>query len=218
MKALLKRREYTLALFILLMLVVMLVVSPRFLEPNNLLNILLNSVTVGILALGQCLVIITKGIDLSVGANMGLVTLVVGMLLLKGESVWLSVVLGLFVGIVCGILNAMLISIIKLPPIIVTLGTMSVYSGLMYLVTGGQWVQNLPNSFLAIGNFKLFGIPAPVLVLLVLLFILTLFMEYTVVGRYVYAIGNNPSAARLAGVSVGRTVVIPYVLLGVSVK
>jgi len=88
--------------------------------------------------MGQCLVIITKGIDLSVGANMGLVTLVVGTMLLSGVGTWTSVLAGVLTGLACGALNASLISVLRLPPIIVTLGTLSLFSGLMYMVTNGQ--------------------------------------------------------------------------------
>jgi len=214
MSGLLKRREFSLIVFILIFLLVMLFVTPRFLQPGNLINILLNISTVGILAMGQCLVIITKGIDLSVGANMGLVTLVVGTLLLNGVPTWLSIAIGVATGLVCGGLNAVLISLLRLPPIIVTLGTLSLFSGLMYMVTNGQWIQNLPSSFLAIGNSKVLGIPGPVIVLVIVFIVLSVFMEQTVLGRYIYAVGNNPNAARLAGLSTNRTVIVPYVLMG----
>ncbi|MCL6444857.1 MAG: ABC transporter permease [Alicyclobacillus sp.] len=214
MSGLLKRREFSLVVFILIFLLVMLFVTPRFLQPGNLINILLNISTVGILAMGQCLVIITKGIDLSVGANMGLVTLVVGTLLLNGVPTWLSIAIGVATGLVCGGLNAVLISLLRLPPIIVTLGTLSLFSGLMYMVTNGQWIQNLPSSFLAIGNSKVLGIPGPVIVLVIVLIVLSVFMEQTVLGRYIYAVGNNPNAARLAGLSTNRTIIVPYVLMG----
>ncbi|ACV57754.1 ABC transporter permease [Alicyclobacillus acidocaldarius] len=214
MSGLLKRREFSLVVFILIFLLVMLFVTPRFLQLGNLINILLNISTVGILAMGQCLVIITKGIDLSVGANMGLVTLVVGTLLLNGVPTWLSIAIGVATGLVCGGLNAVLISLLRLPPIIVTLGTLSLFSGLMYMVTNGQWIQNLPSSFLAIGNSKVVGIPGPVIVLVIVLIVLSVFMEQTVLGRYIYAVGNNPNAARLAGLSTNRTIIVPYVLMG----
>ncbi|MBF8378631.1 ABC transporter permease [Alicyclobacillus mali] len=210
----LRKREISLILFILFFLLIMLCVTPRFLQPSNLMNILLNISTVGILAMGQCAVIITKGIDLSVGANMGLVTLVVGSLLLHGLGTGLSVLVGVLTGIACGALNAVLISALRLPPIIVTLGTLSLFSGLMYMVTNGQWVQNLPSSFLALGNWKILGIPGPVIVLLVVLAVLSVFMEKTLLGRHIYAIGNNMNAAKLAGLSPNRTIVMPYLVAG----
>ncbi|MDI9260079.1 ABC transporter permease [Alicyclobacillus sendaiensis] len=209
-----KRREVSLILFILFFLLIMLCVTPRFLEPGNLVNILLNISTVGILSMGQCLVIITKGIDLSVGANMGLVTLVVGTMLLSGVGTWTSVLAGVLTGLACGALNASLISVLRLPPIIVTLGTLSLFSGLMYMVTNGQWVQNLPASFLALGNWKVIGIPGPVIVFLIVLLILSVFMESTLLGRHIYAVGNNPNAAKLAGLSPNGIVVVPYLLVG----
>ncbi|MDQ0189084.1 ABC transporter permease [Alicyclobacillus cycloheptanicus] len=200
--------------FMVLLLLVLLVSNPSFLKPGNLMDILLSTVTVGILALGEVGVIVTKGIDLSIGAAMGIVTLVVGEAALAGWPIWLVVLGGLIVGAVAGALNGVMISLVKLPPIIVTLGTLSVYSGIMYVVTNGQWVQNLPSQLLALGSFKLWFLPGPVLILLLCLLVLAVFLRYTVTGRYIYAIGNNADAARLAGIRETRIVFLPYLIAG----
>ncbi len=207
-------RELTLSAFIVLLLLVLLVTIPSFLKSSNLLEILLSSVTVAILALGEVVVIVTKGIDLSIGAIMGIVTLVVGKVTLAGWPVWLAVAFGVAVGLIAGVLNGVMISLVKLPSIIVTLGTLSIYSGIMYVVTGGQWVQNLPNQLLSIGSFTVWFLPGPVFILLVCLAIMTLFLQFTVTGRYIYAVGNNADAARLAGIQESRITFLPYIIAG----
>lgn len=218
MKLLLKiggNREISLTVFIVLMLLVLLIAYPSFLQPSNLTNIALSSVTVGILALGEVVVIITKGIDLSVGATLGVTTLVVGSLALNGKPLWLVLLAGIGVGVVAGAINGVLITFVKLPAIIVTLGTLSIYSGVMFLVTNGNWVTNLPNSLLAIGNFTVFKvIPGPLLILAILLVIMTVLLGYTVTGRHIYAIGNNLEAARLAGIRVQVVTMLPYIFAG----
>ena len=207
-------RQATLAAFMILLLLVMLVTNPSFLKPSNMLGIVLNAATVGILALGEVAVIVTKGIDLSIGAVMGIVTLVVGQLSLGGWPVWLGLVVGLVVGLIAGAINGLMISWLKIPPIIVTLGTLSVYSGIMYVVTNGNWVENLPSQLTAIGNFKVWFIPGPVLILIICLICVAVFLRFTVTGRHIYAIGNNADAARLAGVRESRVVFLPYVISG----
>ncbi|WP_134160673.1 ABC transporter permease [Alicyclobacillus sacchari] len=211
----LRRREATLVGFMTVMLLVLMITSPSFLAPSNLINVLLNTVTIGILALGECAVIITKGIDLSVGSTMGLVTLAVGTLILSGIPVWVSLAIGLALGLLAGCVNGIMVSLVKLPPIIVTLGTLSVYSGLMYTVTNGQWIQNLPSSLSSIGNFKIWFLPGPVFILLMCLVFMSMFLQRTITGRYVYAVGNNVTAARLAGVQERRIIFIPYAITGV---
>lgn len=209
-------REISLSAFIVLLLVILAIATPSFVRPGNLTQIVLNNVTVCILALGEVMVIITKGIDLSVGATMGLTTLAVGQLAVSGWPVWALLLVAVLIGLAAGVLNGVLISLVKLPAIIVTLGTLSIYTGLMYLVTGGNWVTNLPNSFLAIAAWNLFGvIPGPVIVMLVLLGLVTVFLRYSVTGRHLYALGNDVTAARLAGVNESRVIVLPYILAGV---
>lgn len=209
-------REISLSSFIVLLLIILAIFVPSFISGSNLMQIVLNTVTVCILALGELTVIITKGIDLSVGATMGLITLIVGQLALSGWPLWGLLAIALLVGLVAGLVNGILISLVKLPSIIVTLGTLSVYSGLMYLVTGGNWVTNLPNYIQNLSSWSFLGfIPGPVVIMLIILLFITIFLRYSRVGRYLYAIGNNPNAANLAGINEKRIIVIPYILTGV---
>ncbi|KLU62903.1 autoinducer 2 import system permease protein LsrC [Peptococcaceae bacterium CEB3] len=208
-------RESFLLGLILLLLLIMLVVSPSFLGPGNLMNILTNCATVAIVALGETIVIITKGIDLSVGATMGMVTLFTGSLALNGFPLAVVILVAFLAGIVAGALNGVLISYLKLPPIIVTLGTLSVYSGIMYVITKGNWVTNLPAGLLQLGNFRLFGfVPAPVVVLVVLLLVSTLFLQFSIPGRHIYAVGNNEASARLSGINIKRVIFSAYLIAG----
>jgi ribose/xylose/arabinose/galactoside ABC-type transport system permease subunit len=179
------------------------------------MNILTTSATVAIVALGETMVIITKGIDLSVGANMGMVTLVAGTMALGNISLPVVMLVALLVGMAAGGVNGVFIGYLGLPPIIVTLGTLSIYSGAMYMITQGAWVTNLPAGLVALGNYRLFGfIPSPVVMLVVLLAVSAVFMQFTLPGRHIYAVGNNEQAASLSGINVRRIILAVYVLAG----
>jgi len=209
-------REISLAAFIVVLLAVLMIAVPSFVVPSNLSEIAQNSVTICILAMGEVLVIVTKGIDLSVGATLGMTTLIVGQLAVSGWPIWALLGVALLVGVVAGSINGLLVSLAKLPPIIVTLGTLSIYTGVMYIITGGNWVTNLPESFQRLTSWSLLNFfPVMVLYMVALLLVVTIFLRYSITGRHLYALGNNAGAARLAGINERKVIVIPYILSGV---
>lgn len=188
-------------------------VSPVFLSFNNLFNIVAQTTVTAVIALGMTLVIITAGIDLSVGsiAALGGMT---GTLVMAQVGWPLGVLIGTLVGGAVGLVNGLLITKAHLNPFIATLGSQSAIRGLVYLSTNAVGVYNLPPDFAILGNGSIFGIPVPLLILALLAGIMHVVLSLTRLGRHAYAIGSNEEAARLSGISITRTLIAIYVILG----
>ncbi len=185
----------------------------RFLTGSNFSLIVQQVMVVGTLAIGQNLVILTSGIDLSAGWLMALTGIVMTTLAVNfGVPPALAILLGILMCVGFGILNGLLVTLIRLPPFIVTLGTFSIAQALTLIISNAQTVTNVPAEMTALGGtFKIFGTQITYgSVLMLALFVITWFvLQYTTLGRQIYAVGDNPEAARLAGIDVTK------VLLGV---
>lgn len=189
------------------------IASPHFLTTDNLLNVMQQSAINAILGIGLTFVIISAGIDLSVGSILALCGLVVADLLVAGYSGVLAVAAGLLVGLVCGLLNGLITTLGRIPPFITTLGMMLIARSAAKIYSGSKPISGLPESFRALsGNVA--GIPVLVLVVAVLYVVAHLVLTRTKLGRYSYAIGGNEQAAWLSGVRVGRYKVAIYTLSG----
>jgi len=193
-----------------------------FLTTQNFSNVLSRSSYSGIIAMGMTAVIISGGIDLSVGSMMALSGMVAGLIMTQhGEVVPTAglMVLGTFVGIgmglLCGLLNGSLITLLNLPPFIVTLGTMSAFRGISYVINRGMMFDVPTYTFL--GEGKIVDIPVNVLIFLVIVLIAFFILRYTPLGRYTYAIGSNRQAAYHAGVNVKRNLIAVYAITGLFV-
>ena len=187
-----------------------------FLSWSNLKDVLRELSFVAIMAVGQSMVIISGGIDLSVGSVLGLSGVMSAIALNGNLSVFSSVLIGLLVGLVSGLMNGFLITKAKLPPFIATLGMMSIARGLAYTITGGETIRNLPPQFLMIGQGEIFIIPIPIIIMVVLALIARYALKSTTWGRYVYAIGGNEEAAIYSGVNVEMIKIFVYSLCGFS--
>lgn len=187
--------------------------SDRFLTVPNLLNVLRQVAIVGILAVGMTFVILTKGIDLSVGSILGLsVVLFAGLLVNHGMVV--AIPLGLLAAMVVGLVNGIGIAYAGVPPFIMTLGMLSFARGLAFIYTGGTPIPILDEAFYNLGNGYLAGVPIPSLIMLAVLVASGVVLSLTPFGRSVYAIGSNEDAARLSGLPVRLYTTIVYVIVG----
>ena len=189
---------------------------PDFLSLSNIDFILLNAVVLGIISIGQTFVLISKGIDLSVAPVMGLTALVTGLMSVnQGLPLWGAILLSLVIGAILGAVNGVFISLAHIPPIIVTLGTLSIYGGFMFLYSNGIQVTSVPPSYAAFGNHLILpGIPFPVLLLVIFMVLAWFVLKYTPFGRKVYAIGNNSESAHNAGIPVKKVLLLVYTLCG----
>ncbi|GFP18498.1 ribose transport system permease protein [Candidatus Hakubella thermalkaliphila] len=211
-------RETAICLFIILLIIVVSLRSPYFLTIKNLEDILLNIAVLSIVATGQMMVITSGGIDLSVGSALALSGMIVGMTVSENWHLppLLALLMGMGLGIVLGSFNGLLVAKGRVPPIIATLGTMSVYRGLTFVVSGGAWVDahELPDSFKQFARDTVLGVPNLVLLMIIVAIIFYYFLNHTRTGRQVYAVGSNPSAARVVGINVNRILFMVFLLSG----
>ncbi|MBE2220911.1 MAG: ABC transporter permease [Anaerolineae bacterium] len=212
-------RELSIMIIILLLVILVSIRNPAFLSIENFRDILLNISILVIVALAQTMVIITRGIDLSVGSMIGLVAMMVAFVTVSFPemSPLVAVLLGMAIGSCLGAFNGFLITMGGVPPIIATLGTLSIYRGLIFVYSGGQWVNSyeMPDGFRALAKGAPLGIPNIILIAAVVAVLVHLFLNFTRPGRDIYTIGSNPDAAKVAGVNVTRTTFMVYVISGV---
>ena len=199
---------------LILISVVFALQSDTFLTTPNLLNILQQSAINACIALGMTLVIISGGIDLSVGPVAALSAVLGAAMLVGGVPVPLAIAGALATGMACGFLNGALITFGGLQPFIVTLGGLSLYRALALIFTGGTPIFGLPDTFRALTNGTLAGIPNPVIVIGLLAIVAWVILNKTPLGEYFMAVGGNPEAARIAGVPVTLTKLSAYMISG----
>jgi ribose transport system permease protein len=204
------------------MVVVMLLIIAYFSYRSAQFGTLANLQSIGVaaapfalIALGQTLVILTGGIDLSVGSIIALSAMVAAATVQNHpERVWLCVLVAMFVGLTAGAVNGFLVAKVNVPPFIVTLGMLATASGLAYVVGGGAPINGLPGDFGKIANTQIFGLQIPVLVMIGGVIAAALVMRRTSYGMRIYAVGGNPIAALIAGVKTGRILFSVYALSG----
>src|SRR5215471_1310271 len=211
--AVLRRLGAVLAL--LAMCAILTALSDHFLTFDNLMNIFRQSAVNALLALGQLLVIVTAGIDLSVGSILGFACVLAALLLKAGVPVWLSMLAAIAVGTAMGSVNGLMLTKLRLPhPFIPTLGMMNVARGLALVISGGFPISELPAGFRFWGAGSLLFIPAPVILVVLFYVVFHIFLTRTTAGRDIYAIGGNPQAAMLSGVPVDARLILVYALSG----
>ena len=178
-------------------------------------NILRQISVVGIATVGMTMVILTGGIDLSIGSTLALTSVIMAKLLVAGIGVFPALLITLIVGAFLGLLNAVLINKLKIPPLIATLGTITIYRGFAYIITGGVSVYGFPESFRVIGQGYLGPVPVPVIIQIVVYVIGFYILYKTPLGRHIYGIGSNEAASYLSGVNVSRVKYFVYIISGV---
>jgi len=199
---------------LVIMVVVFAGLSGVFLTQRNLVNILQQSSINACIAIGTTLVIISGGIDLSVGPAAALAAVLSASLLVAGFPVAVVILAALAVGLLCGLVNGSLIAYAGLQPFIVTLGTLSLFRALALIYTGGNPILSLPNEFRRIFSSEVLGLPVPVIVVGVLAIAATVLLKKTPLGEYILAVGGNVEAPRVSGVPIERTKVITYMTSG----
>lgn len=189
--------------------------SSQFFTLGNLSNVLLQTSDNALIAVGMTFVILTAGIDLSVGSTLALSSAIAAGLMAGNMNPWLASFIGIAVGAGAGLVNGLFVAYGRLAPFIVTLGTMTLFRGLTEIYTQGMPIFNLPNSFSNFGAGRIVGIPIPVWVTAIVFFGAWLILRRMTMGRRIYALGGNEGAAYLAGVPVKRYLVLVYVISGV---
>ena len=205
-KRLLRQRETSVFLIILLVVVIVAIVNPKFIQPSNLRSIALSVATDGLLSIGLTLALILGGIELSVG----------GVAALMGVNIWVACLAALVSGAVCGLFNGFMISKVGLPPFIVTLSMMNLSRGVAYIITTGSPLSvsgYLPDSFRFLATGDVFGVPVLFLIFLLVTIVAMIFTKKSNVCRNIYYVGSNENAAKLSGINVDRVKIFVYVVI-----
>jgi rhamnose transport system permease protein len=213
-------REFGIILIILILAILVSLRAPVFLTLGNFRDILLDISILVIVALAQTMVILTHGIDLSVGSSIGLVAMMVAFTIKANPnmSMVLVVLLGMALGAALGTFNGVIIAIGKVPPIIATLGTLGIYRGMVFLYSQGYWVPpyQLPNDFKLLSKGTVLGVPNIIIFAIAVAILVYYFLNYTRTGRNIYAVGSNPDAAQYVGIRKQRIIFLVYVLTGIA--
>ncbi|MGW0811487.1 ABC transporter permease [Nonomuraea sp. NPDC002799] len=211
-------REMGIVIALALLVVVTVIVNPRFLTAQGIKDLLLGSTILAVLAVGQSVVVITRNVDLSVGSVLGLSAFATGSVFVAnpGLPIPVALVLGVLLGAACGILNGALIAAARVPALVVTLGTLYVFRGLDYTWATGRQINaaDMPPGFLRMGSTTMLGVPVLALYAVVVLVAAGYYLRTYRSGRELYAIGSSPDAARLSGIPVGKRVFTAFVVSG----
>ncbi len=206
--------KYKSLIGLIILCIVITLINPRFLTVNNLRNVLTQVSVNATIAIGMTFVILTGGIDLSVGSILAISGAVAAFLMKTTGNVFISILVALILGAFIGAINGIIISKGKLQAFIATLATMTIFRGVTYVFTNGIPISGLGKAFMVIGNQRLLGIPLPILITLAAFLGAWYILTQTKYGRYVYALGGNEDSARLSGINTDKIKSIVYVISG----
>jgi len=202
--------EYGIVIVLIALIILFASLSPQFIQKDNILNILRQVALVGIISVGMTMVLLTGGIDLSVGSMLGVGTVSTALLMLSGVHYAAAIIIVLAFSAGLGFINGIFVTKLLIPPLITTLGMMISLRGVAYLLTGGLPVFGFPGDILFLGKGYILGIPVPVIIMAAVFTIGMLFLEKTRHGRYIYGVGGNEEATRLSGINVNRIKLLVY--------
>lgn len=208
--------EFGVLIALFALIIIISIISPEFRTVDNFLSLLRQSSINGFIAFGMTCVILTGGIDLSVGSVLALTSAFTASFITQGAPVPLAMLAGLLIGVLFGVISGLLVTAGNIQPFIATLVTQIVFRGFTMIFTQGKPISNLGDSFFFkfIGKGNLFGIPFPVILFIVTFIVMWFVLEKTTFGRRLYATGSNAAAAKLAGVNINKTKVIAYAISG----
>lgn len=208
-------KKYGIYIFLAVVFVFFAILAPNFLSYKNVINILRQVSMFGIVVIGVTFVMIGGGMDLSVGGQMAVVGMAAGYLMVNLQvNLFVASVLAVLLGCAFGAINGIVAIKLNIAPIIVTLSMMLILQGVAYLITGGYPITGMPEQFVVIGQGYVGAIPIPVIIFVLFIAFGWIVMNKTYLGRYIYALGGNKEAARLAGISVERLTVFVYMFAG----
>lgn len=213
-----KFRELGLLGFIILLSIAVQLRNPSFLSLENLNDMMTNTAILSILAVGMMLVIVTRGIDLSIGATLALSGMIAALTVGRYPELHpvFAILLGIAIGIVCGVLLGFLTSKMGILPIIATLGMMNVFRGITFMVSGGKWVSahQMPTSFKSIATSSILGINTLIFIAVLIYIVAYYFINHTRTGRQIYAVGSNPESAKISGINTDKILWLVYTIMG----
>lgn len=201
---------------LLILCIVISFITPRFLSVSNIKNILTQVSVNAVIAVGMSFVILTGGIDLSVGSILAISGAVAASIVKSTGNLFLAIIVALAIGSIVGLINGILVSKGRIQAFIVTLSTMIIFRGVTYVYTNGTPISGLGQSFSSIGNMMVLGIPIPVVFMVIVFGIAFYVLSQTRYGRYIYALGGNEDSARLSGINTDKIKTLVYVICGAA--
>ncbi|MCB2056046.1 MAG: ABC transporter permease [Geminicoccaceae bacterium] len=216
LRRMLGSQEAVLLLVIVVLFAVVGTINPRFLAERNLQSIFLGNAYIAVAAIGMSMVIVSGNIDISVGSLIGVLATVSGTLAVDGVPILLAWTIPIALSIVVTTAMGLLVAYLRIPSIVVTLGMLSILKGGLIVVTGGAWINGLPDGF-ALAQLKPMGVPMPIWFMASLTVAAALWMHRSATGRAIYAVGGNAEAARLSGIDRERTIVKVFAIHGLFV-
>lgn len=208
------KQSSTISIFLILvaMCAIMAAVSPAFIKITNILSTARSFSAIAVAGIGVSMIIITGGIDLSIGSAYGLAGVIAAMMVVSGTPLPLGILGGVVVGALVGLINGLMVVYLKLPPFIATMGTMQIARGVCYIITQGYPVSGLPTEFTVLGQGYLLGIPVPIWIMALMAAVFAVFLNMTTTGRRIFALGGNEEATRISGINTRRLKVLVYTL------
>ncbi len=212
-------RQYAVLIILVIISIITGIFNPIFFTLGNIVNVMGQVGVLGILSIGMTLVMISGGIDLSIGTALTLVAVIVAKIIVKNPSmsIWIAIIIGILVGISIGFINGVLISYSNAQPFVITLGMMSVYQGLALIMTSGNGITNLGSEFENIGSLRFLGLSINAYMFIFLLLVFFIITKFTRLGRFSYAIGGSESTAFLSGIRIKKQKIIYYTINGFMV-
>ncbi|MCC3663618.1 ABC transporter permease subunit [Staphylococcus haemolyticus] len=201
---------------LILLIIVVSILNPSFLDLSNLLNLLRQISINGLIAFGMTFIILTGGIDLSVGSILALSSAFIALMITSGVDPIIALIIGVLIGFVLGAVNGLLVTKGNMAPFIATLATMTIFRGLTLVITDGNPITNLGDSYLfqLFGKGYFIGIPVPAVIMIIVFVILLIILQKTTFGRHTYAIGGNEVAAKISGIKVNKIKILIYGISG----
>lgn len=211
--------DLSMPLLLVLLIIVFSILSDRFFTQLNLTNILVQNVHVAVCSCAVMMIMVSGGCDLSIGYQMSVAAVLITKCISQGIlPTWVAIVLGVLLCMALGSFNGVMSQVLKSHTMIVTLGTMSIFQGISFLISGSKTFHNLPKAYMFIGQGRLFGwLPVNIIIMVVIVMAVAIIMGKTAVGRKIYAAGDNPEAARLAGLNVKKIKILVFTFAGLLV-
>lgn len=213
---LVKKRETSVIVFMLFIFLGVGIVNSSFLQPENIMITLKGSSLYIFLAIGVSFVIFTKEIDVSVGSTLGICAAIAATLLRDGKGSFIAIIVALLVGALIGFINGVGVTSFRIPSIVMTLGTMGIVRGLMFIYTGGKWVENLPNNFKTFSQKEILGVNIFFFIAVIAVIIISYYLNNTESGKGFKAVGDNSEGAFLIGIKVNKVKILAFMISGIS--
>lgn len=211
-------KDWGIVILLVLLMAAFSVLSPNFLNFKNIRNILLQNAHTAVVSIAVAIIMISGGTDLSIGYEIALASIVSAMMMEAGIPMAVAIIVAMCITVCCSVFNESMALLLKGHTMIITLGTMSAYQGLAYIISDAKNFHNLPESFLMIGQGKIAGVlPINIVLMVVLFIVFAVVLDRTHLGKKLYAVGDNPEAARLAGISVPKIKIGAFALAGILV-